>query len=49
MENFTKSDLKNGMVVVTAQGETYMVVDEYFINSKGFNRLSEYNVSRLYK
>lgn len=43
MKEFTKSDLKNRMVVVTAQGETYMVVDEYFINSNGFNRLSEYD------
>lgn len=43
MKEFTKSDLKNRMVVVTAQGEIYMVVDEFFINSKGFNRLSEYD------
>lgn len=42
MKQFTKRDLKNGMVVKVELGDNYMVVNNRLINQHGFNMLDSY-------
>ena len=43
MINFTKKDLKNGMVVETREGNRYMVVGDSLMRDVGYLPLSLYN------
>lgn len=45
MENFTKMDLQDGMIVRTREGKYYIYLRTFgrFIRDDGFNKLSEYN------
>ena len=40
---FTKADLKNGMIVETANEYRYLVLEDNFINENGFMVISDYN------
>lgn len=46
-KEFTKNDLKSGMVVKLRNGEKYLVVDDLLITSDGFMRLSSYNINMI--
>ena len=45
MENFTKMNLQDGMIVRTREGKYYIYLRTFgrFIRDDGFNKLSEYN------
>ena len=42
MKEFTKSDLKNRMVVECRNGLRYIVVDEYLLGKSGYNELEDF-------
>lgn len=43
MKDFTKSDLKNRMVVELRNGTRYVVIDDKILSSIGYDFLSTYN------
>lgn len=45
--NFTKDDLKDGMVVETRGRERYFVLGDTFLNGGGFQRVNEFNEQLL--
>jgi hypothetical protein len=47
-KEFTKSDLKNGMVIETREEERYMVVGDKFIRNNGFMRIKTYQENLKY-
>ena len=43
MKNFTKSDLKNRMVVECRNGNKYIVIDDMLLSTNGYSWLLSYN------
>lgn len=46
-QDFTKSDLKDGMVVKVKTGSLYLVIGDKLLSKSGFNLLSFYNEELL--